>query len=96
MIGLLVALSGCTSSIGSGGAHGVKVVPAEEVKKCKSLGDVMGYSGFYGVFGGAAMNSARDSALQKAASMGATHVTWTELKSDNSSTIAAGYAYNCS
>lgn len=73
----------------------VRPATAEQVRACEYLDDVIGTSGFYGVFASQGVENARAETLNKAVSIGATHVVWQSSTVSYGSTSVAGKAYKC-
>lgn len=90
---VLLALS-ALFSLSAVTARAVEIAAAAEVDHCKYLGEVRGFSGWGKMRTKTSQDKARQEALEKADSLGATHVVW-----DNSSGVfhqyANGKAYSC-
>ncbi|AZZ36185.1 hypothetical protein CIK05_05040 [Bdellovibrio sp. qaytius] len=96
--GLALTLSGCATAITHEAAHIVQVNENEknQVKDCKTLGQVTGTSSYGGLFMQEAGKSyAKNQAINDAANMGATHVMWTLAEGGFFGGHAAGVAYKC-
>ena len=95
--GLLLGLvlTGCASQ-GQRPAK-ISVAPATEetVKACEYLDDVVGTSGWYGVFASRGIENARSEAMSKAAEIGATHIVWQSNNTNYGSTSVSAKAYRC-
>lgn len=95
---LLVVLVGCAApsvpytelKIGT-----VKPATPERVKSCEYLDDIIGTSGWYGVFATQGVENARAKTMTKAANLGATHIVWQSNTVNYGSTSVAGKAYRC-
>ena len=73
----------------------VKPATLERVKTCEYLDDLVGTSGWYGVFATQGAENARAEILVKAANIGATHIVWQSSTVGYGSTSVAGKAYRC-
>ncbi len=90
---LCLGLSGCATTLSSAARS---IVPADEkmVASCQFVGDVEGSSGWGGVAATTGMENSKYEALEKAASLRATHVLWVNV-SGNYTPHAHGKAYKC-
>ena len=92
----LLILPACATSVGSSvGNSGIKISLAKDVENCEFLGDVHGVSSFYGVFAASALESSRQSAMKRAAELGATNIVWQTNDTSYGSTSVTGNAFNC-
>lgn len=73
----------------------VKPATPERVKSCEYLDDIIGTSGWYGVFATQGVENARAETMTKAANLGATHIVWQSNTVNYGSTSVAGKAYRC-
>jgi hypothetical protein len=73
----------------------VKPATPDRVKACEYLDDIIGTSGWYGVFATQGAENARAETINKAASIGATHIVWQSNAVGYGSTSVAGKAYRC-
>lgn len=89
-------LAACVSTQPVSRSPAVTPATAEQVAGCQYVDDLVGVSGMYGVFADKGIENARKKALEKAASLGATHVVWADANTGYGSTSAAGKAYRCS
>lgn len=62
---------------------------------CAYLDDLTGASGRYGVFASSGAEKARADLLKKAASIGATHVVWSDATAGYGGTSVEAKAYRC-
>lgn len=92
---LMVPLAGCVSTQSVSRSATVAPATADQVSGCQYLDDLVGVSGMYGVFADKGVENARKKALEKAESLGATHVVWADASASYGSTSAAGKAYRC-
>lgn len=95
---ILAVLSGCaTPSVAYTESKKSTVQPAtpERVKTCEYLDDIIGTSGWYGVFATQGVENARAETMTKAANMGATHIVWQSNAVNYGSTSVAGKVYRC-
>ncbi len=96
---ILTFLVGCTATsaphkeIKKGSA--VKPSTNEMVKSCEYLDDLIGTSGWYGVFATQGVESARAEVLVKAQKIGATNVVWQSSNVSYGSTSVTGKVYRC-
>lgn len=67
---------------------------ADMVKECEYLGEVKGWSGWGGVAQQWGVRNAKNSAKNKAAELGATHIIWTSGDISRSVTVR-GDAHRC-
>lgn len=88
-----VALAGCATT---GNSSTVRPATLDQVQGCQYIDDVIGSSGWYGVFARQGSDNARADAFGKAASLGATHLVWSPLSARHGSTDLSGKAYKCS
>lgn len=88
----VVACANSTSPAGLG-----KVLPAtaEQVASCRYIDDLVGTSGWYGVFASKGIDAARQEVLEKAAAAGATHIVWLAPSVTFGSSSAVAKAYRC-
>ena len=73
----------------------VKPATPEQIKTCEYLDDIIGTSGWYGVFAAQGVENARAEIISKAVSIGATHIVWQSHTVVYGSTSAVGKAYRC-
>lgn len=73
----------------------VKPATPERVKACEYLDDIIGTSGWYGVFATQGAENARAETINKAASIGATHIVWHASTVGYGSTSVGAKAYRC-
>ncbi|MGR6036496.1 MAG: hypothetical protein ACU4EQ_13425 [Candidatus Nitrosoglobus sp.] len=74
----------------------IQQVASSEVRSCKFLADIQGFSGWGESAMGIWKSKAKFKALQQAADLNATHVVWTRLREGyGSGPYAYGKAYNC-
>jgi len=96
---MFIFLAGCaaTSTSHTEINEGSVVKPAtnEMVKSCEYLDDLIGTSGWYGVFASQGVESARAEVLVKAQKIGATNVVWQPSNVSYGSTSVTGKAYRC-
>lgn len=87
------ALTGCATTKS---AMAAKVLEADErtVSNCKYVGDVAGTSGWGNLAASTGIKSAKTEAFEQAASLGATHVVWTQI-SGGYSPFVNNRAYRC-
>lgn len=91
---ILILAAGCATTR-SPQAATVRETDAQGAAGCEFLGDVYGKSGWGGAAAtGVGVNNARNSALKKAARLGATHVVWGDIDG-GMFTIVSGKAYRC-
>lgn len=83
----------CTTTL-SGPARKVAITDDREVANCRMLGEVHGSSGWGNLAASAGMENAKNEALEQAAALGATHVTFTNV-AGGYSPYATGKAYRC-
>jgi len=93
-VGLLALLGGCASTL-SPQAERIVEARHSDVRECRELGDVRGNASGFHWSSAAAMNSARDQALEQAADIDATHVVW-EHSEEGMTAYVAGTAFRCS
>lgn len=86
---LLLVMAGCSSARPSS----VRVVSEKEVAGMALVGDVHGFSGWYGLFGAAGYQNARNDALEQAEQLGATHVVLDPQVANYGGTQVNGKAY---
>ena len=86
-------LAGCATAPASMSA--VQPATAERVASCAYVDDVVGTSGWYGVFATKGVDGARQDVLDKAAAAGATHIVWLPPTVTYGSTAAVAKAYRC-
>lgn len=92
-----LALTACSVG-GVSSAHydgPIRTADAASVENCEFLSDVIGTSGFYGMFAKQGVINARHAAYAEAEKLGATHVVWTSTDSAYGGTQAHGLAYRC-
>lgn len=89
-----VAVGACAAGP-SGPRLNVQPATAEQVAKCSYLDDLVGTSGWYGVFASKGIDAARQDVLDKAAAAGATHVVWQAPSVTYGSSAAVAKAYRC-
>ncbi len=89
----LLSFVGCATTKSEMAA---KVLQADErmITNCKYLGDVTGTSGWGNLAASTGVNNAKNEALEQAASLGATHVVWTQVSAGYVSFVN-GRAYRC-
>lgn len=92
-IGLLALVSGCASPL-SPKAERIVEARHSDVRDCREVGDVRGHASGFHWSSAAAMNSARDQALEQAADRDATHVVWDNIE-EGMTAYTAGTAYRC-
>lgn len=73
----------------------VRPAAATDVERCTYVDDIVGSSGWYGMFATQGIENARAEALAKAAKVGATHIVWQQPVVVYGSTSVAGKAYRC-
>lgn len=74
----------------------IQQVTHAEVRGCKFLANIQGFSGWGKVAMGAWRHKAKHRALQQASALGATHVVWTRTpKNYGSDPYIYGEAYRC-
>lgn len=73
----------------------VRPAAADQVAQCRYLDDIVGTSGWYGIFATQGIENARAEAFAKAESIGATHIVWQPRTEVFGSTSIAGKAYRC-
>lgn len=95
LVATTALLSGCVSTQPVGRLPSVTPATADQVAHCMYLDDLVGASGLYGVFADRGVENARRKALEKAASLGATHVVWADAGTEYGSSSASGKAYRC-
>ena len=76
-------------------SQGVRPASPEQVKDCRYLDDIVGTSGWYGVYADKGMSEARSDVYRAAQARGATHIVWSPATVTYGSTAAAGKAYRC-
>lgn len=96
-----ILVSGCAAEqprkqeIHSSQPSSVKPALEEGIKNCEYLDDIIGTSGWYGVFATAGVENAKKEALYKAGKIGATHIVWQGNSLSYGSTSVTGRAYRC-
>ncbi len=98
LLPLFVLFVGCaTTSVSYTASRNgtVKAATPEQVATCEYLDDIIGASGWYGVFASQGVDNARAEVLVKAANIGATHIVWQSNTVGYGSTSVAGRAYRC-
>jgi len=90
---LACLVTGCATTL-SPAAQRVQVAEDSQVTRCRFVSDVEGSSGFGNVAASTGIQNSKNEALEKAASIGATHVVWTHTTGYMGST-ARGRAYQC-
>lgn len=75
-------------------AQRVKIADAPEISRCKFVSDVHGSSGGGGIAASTGMQNAKNEAIEQSASVGATHIVWTNV-AGGYSPFATGKAYRC-
>ena len=92
----VAALAGCAAP-STHVASSSKVTPAtiEQVARCTYIDDLVGTSGWYGVFASQGSENARQELLLRAEKIGATHVVWGQPVVTYGSTSVNGKAYRC-
>jgi hypothetical protein len=73
----------------------VKPATNKMVEDCEYLDDLVGTSGWYGVFATQGIENARNEILIKAANIGATHIVWQFPSVGYGSTSVVGKSYRC-
>lgn len=95
LLAMAATLTGCAAT----GAHRntSTVIPttAAAVTNCAYIDDVIGTSGWYGIFATQGIENARAELLTRAQAAGATHVVWSEPTLTYGSTSVVGKAYRC-
>lgn len=94
----LVALAniGCAAtSVNVAQSSTVKPATPDQVASCTYIDDVVGTSGWYGMFASQGSENARQELLLKSEKLGATHVVWQQAGLGYGSTSATAKAYRC-
>ena len=93
---LVLVLSGCAAPRAHVSQSAtVRPANAEQVAGCVYVDDLVGTSGWYGVFASQGAENARQEALLKAETLGATHVVWQSISVVYGSTSIGAKAYRC-
>ncbi len=90
-----ILFSGCATQMS---AQAQKIIETDQsqIKNCKSLGEVSGYSSYGGlVMQETGKQYAKNEALNQAADRNATHVVWAFATGSFTGGRAQGQAYNC-
>ena len=99
ILGLLaLSITGCATALTHEASRITQVSHAEQnqVKTCKSMGEVAGNSNYGGLFMQETGKSyAKNQAMNDAANMGATHVVWVLAEGGFFGGKAFGVAYKC-
>lgn len=93
LLAVLFLVSTCATSP-SNRARKIQEVEYAIVKNCRFLGDVYGSAGRVNVDASISSQDAKNKALDRAASLGATHVVWTNIVGGPNPYVL-GYAYRC-
>ena len=88
---LAVFLAACASAPVST----VQPATLDQVTACRYVDDIVGTSGWYGVFASKGVDAARADVLERAAAAGATHVVWQPPTVTYGSSAAVAKAYRC-
>lgn len=91
----VISLAGCAASGPHRNTSTVTPTTAAAVTNCAYVDDVVGTSGWYGIFATRGIENARSELLLRAQSAGATHVVWSEPTLTYGSTSVVGKAYRC-
>ncbi|WP_156466705.1 hypothetical protein [Methylibium sp. Root1272] len=86
---------GCATDGAPPSKGAVKVTTADAVTGCAYIDDVVGTSGWYGLFATRGVENARGELLNRAQAAGATHVVWSAPSLTYGSTSVVGKAYRC-
>ena len=86
-------ICGCTTTL-SKKASLVREAKEYSVEDCEFLGTVQGWSGWGDRVEGVGIHNARNQALERAASLGATHIVWVDIRG-GFAPVARARAYNC-
>jgi len=92
---ITIALISCASGTVLTIPQGITVADEKMVANCDFVSDIFGSSPFYGVFANAAINGARQAAMESAKKAGATHIVFDKVYSSRDETIANAKAYSC-
>jgi len=95
MLLALTSLAGCASPVPATHMAAVKPATNEQVKACADIDDIVGASGWYGIYASKGIENARSEALHKAAAVGASHIVWNEPTLVYGSTSVSAKAYHC-
>lgn len=96
---LALSLTGCATALTHEASRITQVEDSQrnQVKDCKTMGEVIGSSSYGGLFmQEAGKNYAKNQAMNDAANMGATHIVWTMASGGFFGGKAHGVAYKCS
>lgn len=93
---VVLGLVGCATDGAPPNKSTVKVTTADAVTGCAYIDDVVGTSGWYGLFASRGVENARGELLIRAQASGATHVVWSAPSLTYGSTSVVGKAYRCS
>lgn len=92
---VMMSLVGCATDGAPPNNSAVKVTTADAVTGCAYIDDVVGTSGWYGLFASRGVENARGELLNRAQAAGATHVVWSAPSLTYGSTSVVGKAYRC-
>lgn len=93
MLVMCFSLSSCATTLGPA-ARGITAADDKMVAGCKFVGDVQGSSGWGNLAASTGMENSKNEALEKAATVGATHIVWANVQG-GFSPFAHGKAYRC-
>ena len=93
LIILLLLLNSCATTPSQSAAK-IRDADMNMVENCQFLGDVNGVSGWGNLAASVGVENAKNEAREKAASMGATHIVWSNVSGGYCSFVN-GKAYRC-